>query len=344
MSNEMEQPADQRLQPLDENNGSQLDDPKANASTILPADETRNSDSREQRLADPKAHGRLSVRGEYNFAIPSQEGAREFVEVHHGCESWRMKVLEFLHKRTVQYLLIALLLLDVIILFIELFLMTQYPMCSVIERDCFSCCPETSAHVATNDLRFLSSEGDHSTEGICEEGLTPTEGTGGCDPHKWENVHHAEFGFFIITIMILSIFFVELNLEMMALHPSIFFRQFFYLLDYLIVTVSLVLELSFHFMNEDNLSTLLGLLIFGRVWRFVRIGHGIIEATSELTHQKYENLIKYTLALEAVVKDKNMDDLPPCPRSVHRALQEQQEEENISSHHKGSPVEGTTKS
>lgn len=313
------------------------------SSTILPVTERRDSDSEEQYLVDPKAHGRLGVGGEYNFAIPTQEGAREFVQVHHGSESWRMKVLEFLHKRKVQYVLISLLVLDVIILFIELFLLTQYPMCAVIERDCFSCCPESaSQHVAadTDNLRFLWSEtADHAThEGICEDGLTPTEGTGGCDPHKWENVHKAEFGFFIITIMILFIFFIELNLEMVALHPGVFFRQFFYLLDYLIVTVSLILELSFHFMNDDSLATLLGLLIFGRVWRFVRIGHGIIEATSELTHQKYERLLKYTWALEAAAKDKNID-LPPCPRSVHKALRE--EEENVSSHHTGSRVEGT---
>ena len=336
----MEKPADQEPPLFDEDDPNK-DVSKGMTPSQLPVDGTRRSDSGEPHLLDPKAHGRLSVRGEYNFAIPTQEGAREFVEIHHGSESWRMKILEFLHQKKVQYVLIALLVLDVCILFIELFLLTQYPMCAVIERDCFSCCPETSAHTAAadNGLRFLSSEGgDAHNEGICEEGLTPTAGTGGCDPHKWENVHHAEFGFFIITILILSIFFLELNLEMMALHPSVFFRQFFYALDYLIVTVSLILELSFHFMNEDNLATLLGLLVFGRVWRFVRIGHGIIEATSELTHQKYEKLLKYTLALEAAAKEKNID-LPPCPRSVHRALQEQEEEENIS-HHTGSIIGG----
>ena len=337
-SNKMEQPADQRPTQLDENNG---DDSKVILSPVLPVDGARNSDtsSREQRLGvvNPKAHGRLSVNGEYNFAIPTQEGAREFVQDHHGSESWRLKVLEFLHKRQVQYVLISLLILDVIILFIDLFLLTQYPMCAIIERDCISCCPETTAHAVTDNLRFLSSEADHANEEICEDGLTPTVGTGGCDPEKWPNVHSAEFGFFIITILILSIFFVELNLEMMALHPCVFFRQFFYALDYLIVTVSLVLELSFHFVHEDNLATLLGLLVFGRIWRFVRIGHGIIEATSELTHQKYEKLMKYTLALEAAAKENNLD-LPPCPRSVHKALLE--EEENISSHHTGSNEEG----
>lgn len=290
------------------------------------------------RTLNHPEQGGLSVRGDYNFGIPTQEGAREYVKEYHGKESWRMKVLDFLHQRKVQYALISLLLLDVIILFIELFLLTQYPMCVVIERDCISCCPVTDANNITedpknHDLRFLLGEAEHHDD-ICEEGLTPNDTTGGCDPHKWKNVHTAELVFFSITILILSIFFIELNLEMMALHPSVFFRQFFFTLDYLIVTVSLTLELSLHFVEEDSLATLLGLLVFARVWRFIRIGHGIVEVTSELTHKKYEKLLSYTRALEAVAKNSNLE-LPHCPHSVQKALLE----EDSSLHDSGSSVE-----
>jgi hypothetical protein len=282
-------------------------------------------------------HGRLSVRGEYNFGIPTQRGAQDHVEEHHGRDSWRMKVLEFIHQKKVQYTLTALLILDVLILFSELLLLTYFPMCSVIERDCISCCADSDYTNSTtvdghNDfLRFLAGgdggdEQDHHEE-ICEAGLQPDYDTGTCDSHKWETVHTVELVLFSFTVVILSIFLIELNLEMVALRPSIFFRQFFYALDYLIITVSLVMELGLYFTEEETLAAFVGLLVFTRIWRFVRIGHGIIEVTSELTHEKYEALLAYTAELEATAKGNNVE-LPECPKSVHQAL----EEHNSSSH------------
>jgi hypothetical protein len=281
-------------------------------------------------------HGRLSVRGEYNFGIPTQKGAQDHVEEYHGKESWRMKVLEFLHQKKVQYTLMGLLILDVLMLFTELLLLTHYPVCSVIERDCISCCAD-SDYNATDDgghhrdlMRFLAGDGgddeDHHEE-ICEAGLQPDYTTGACDPHKWHAVHTAETVLFSLTVVILSLFFIELNLSMAALHPNIFFRQFFYALDYVIITVSLVMEISLYFLDEETLASLIGLLVIVRIWRVIRIGHGIIEVTSELTHEKYEKLLAYAAELEVTAKENNVE-LPHCPNSVHQAL-----EEHNSSHH-----------
>jgi hypothetical protein len=132
-------------------------------------------------------------------------------------------------------------------------------------------------------------------------------------------VHIAENVLFSFTILILSTFLVELNLEMIALGPGIFFRQVFYLLDYFIITVSIVLELLFHFASSDILQSVAGLLIFFRLWRFVRIGHGIVGITSEWTHLQYEELLKYVEELETSMGEHDLP-LPESSKTIHQHL------------------------
>ena len=289
---------------------------------------TKVAEAGHRRLPDGKRrmeHGRLSTNGSLNFGIPTKEGAHSFVEQYHGNESWRMKIIEFLHKPAVSWTLMGLLLLDVVMLFVELFLLTHYPLCVTIERDCISCCPSDAAldneteHVAE---RFLSGDVEGHHNNVCEAGLEASYGTGGCDVHKWQTIHNVETGLYAVTITILATFFVELTMEMIALRPGIFFRQFFFALDYTIVTVSLILELSLHAVDDERLAAFLGLLIFARIWRFVRIGHGIVEVTSEYTHKKYDLLLEYTAALEEAAT-KAGADMPVCPEMVRHALVEQ---------------------
>jgi hypothetical protein len=214
----------------------------------------------------------------------------------------------------------GLLFLDVLILFVEIFLVASYPPCSIIERDCIACCEAEGNDrfriLATeeSDLEYDEHGDDHA---ICEAGFEPDHGEAACDSHKWQGVHTAEAVLFSLTITILSVFLVELHLEMIALGPTIFFRQFFYTLDYLIVTVSFALELFFRFSAEEALQSLVGILVFARVWRFVRIGHGIIEITSELTHHQYQELLQYAESLEAAMNDHDLP-LPETSKTVHR--------------------------
>ena len=185
--------------------------------------------------------GRLSLTG-VNFQIPTNAGAKEHVMDKHGEESWSVTILHFLHDNRVQTFLMILLLLDVLILFTEIFLLAEFPPCVVIRRDCISCCPASTDNNGGNDLRWLAAD-DYGP--ICpeEDGLSQYppaetgETQGGCDPNKWSTVHTIEEVLFALTITILTIFFIELNLEMIALRPKVFFRQFFYLLDYFIITV-----------------------------------------------------------------------------------------------------------
>jgi len=197
----------------------------------------------------PGMGGRLSVRS-MNFNIPTTQGAHDHAKEEHGSRSWQYRALKFIHSDNVQRLLMALLFLDVIILFVELLILANYPHCSIIERDAISCCPPATTEEA-DAVRFLESSSEHGEaeeHNFCEassssENLLPfPQYEAGCDEHKWSTVHTVEEVLFALTITILSIFFVELNVSMVALSPQIFFRQFFFMLDYIIITVSLVLE------------------------------------------------------------------------------------------------------
>ena len=64
-------------------------------------------------------------------------------EIHRrrGSDAWQSKLVKVLHANWLQQLLIVLLLLDVLIVFTELFLEGTYPACEIITRDATSCCP-----------------------------------------------------------------------------------------------------------------------------------------------------------------------------------------------------------
>ena len=177
---------------------------------------------------------------------------------------------------------------------------TQYPMCSYVTRDAISCCPAADGEAANRrNIRWLAED---SHDSFCEAPLVDTDYLAGCDPHKWETVHNAEYVLFIITMTILSIFFVEISLLMVALTPCVFLRQFWYVLDLFIVVFSIVLEVWFHVASNNTASALSGLVVIGRCWRFVRVGHGLISATAEMTSMKYEEIVKLAEELEKLLE------------------------------------------
>jgi hypothetical protein len=257
-------------------------------------------------LRRPELKTRLSV-ASMNFGIPTNDDAEMHVHATHGSESWRYKVLRFLHTTKVQVTLMSLLVLDVLILCTELFLLATYPECHTIRRDAISCCPVLDGEAA----RFLaesSSESGHHSEEFCEAGLEPfPEYEAGCDKHKYEGVHTTEEVLFALTMTILFVFFIELNVSMAALGPGVFFRQLFYLLDYFIVGTSIALEMTFYFLSDDTVQSLVGLLVIGRIWRFVRIGHGLVEVTAELAHRKFADLLSYAEELEDILRANELD-------------------------------------
>ena len=46
--------------------------------------------------------------------------------------------------------------------------------------------------------------------------------------------------------------------------------------------------------------------MIARVWRFVRIGHAIVEITNEMAHEEYNGLLAYTEALENLLQSHDI--------------------------------------
>ena len=263
--------------------------------------------------------------------IPINEEEAHHVDVVHGEDSWEAKVLHALHSKTVQYTLMGLLLFDVVILFVELFLAAQYPACIFIVRDAISCCPITVADVteeghrrlgessatcetgleAAGDLHMLRSLAETAAgeehHAICEAGVDTPQCQAGCDSHKYDGVHVAHTALFFTTITILTIFMVELILLIVCLKPRVFFRKSFYVLDLLIVSVSLGLESFFYAADDEALQSLIGVIVLARCWRFVRIGHGLVEVTHEYASRKHDKLVAYCNECEALLRENNID-------------------------------------
>lgn len=270
--------------------------------------------------------------------IPTNEEERQHVEAEHGCGSWQCKVVHILHSKYVQYSLMGLLVLDVVILFIELFLSAHYPLCSFVIRDAISCCPFPDNNVTTLSFaegdkmptceantvlegsssheqnRYL--EEDHSS--LCEAGYEAYQCPAACDEHKYESVHHAETVLFYCTVLILCIFLIELITLMICLRPRLFFRKSFYVLDLFVVATSLVLELSFHFNTDESFQNLVGIIILARLWRFVRIGHGLVEVTHEYASRKHEKLTKYAKKLENLLEENGIEVPPKTKHQMNR--------------------------
>eukprot|EP00965_Chrysotila_dentata_P208191 6184567-Pleurochrysis_carterae.AAC.1 len=90
----------------------------------------------------------------------------EAVRARHGSGSWQLRALKWIHSSPVQFFLMSLLLLDVVVLFCELFLDAEYPNCRIIKRDSISCCEpsydgalnQTLGATAHRLMRQLTSE------------------------------------------------------------------------------------------------------------------------------------------------------------------------------------------
>mmetsp|Transcript_29000 Transcript_29000/g.52464 ORF Transcript_29000/g.52464 Transcript_29000/m.52464 type:complete len:368 (+) Transcript_29000:117-1220(+) len=272
---------------------------KETIQVAIPADESSSQDrlGRAESLKTVREVKFGLQESHPSFRIPTNEDAACHVQEKHGHHSWQAKILRVIHAKCFQWLLISLLMLDILILFTELFLLSLYPGCDLIVRDAISCCPPSESA----GTRWLASDDSHSD--ICEPPLEATDYPAGCDGHKWHTVHTVEHVLFAITISILSIMMLELLTLMAAISPCVFFLHFFYTLDFFIVAVSLGLEASFKAIDDEQLATYVGAIVLFRSWRFVRIAHGLVEITAEITAKKYEGIIKIAEQLEEVLTE-----------------------------------------
>ncbi len=171
--------------------------------------------------------------------------------------------------------------------------------------------------------RFLgggSEEDDSTGHNICISPLIATNHQAGCDDHKYQGVHVAHQVLFWITIAILLTFEVEFSLLIYLLGPGKFFRQAVYVVDLIVVSTSLVLELTFHLGSDTAVEILPGILIVFRLWRFVRIGHGLVESTYEMHVSKMHLALEYIEMLEERLKRHGVE-LPARPKKLKSEMQ-----------------------
>jgi hypothetical protein len=113
---------------------------------------------------------------------------------------------------------------------------------------------------------------------------------------------------FSLTIVILSTFLVELSLLMAALGGK-FFSHLFYVIDLVVVATSFTFEIVFHSLSKDALQDVVGMFVIFRLWRFIRIGHGIVEVTAEASAEKHERINEERDKRINQERDERIDEL-----------------------------------
>ena len=192
-----------------------------------------------------------------SFWMSAHEELALCVEKHGGNKrAWQGRAIRFFHDARVEMMLICLLLLDVIVVFVELFLDAEFPSCQKIRRDAVSCCSPNATHAGT--LLNASSNGSHGRRLLSASAPAPTHHAlciapledsplleAACDPHKYHTAHSVHEALFWTSVAILLIFAVELLVLIVALGLH-FFRNRLYVLDFVVVGSSLGLELYLH--------------------------------------------------------------------------------------------------
>ena len=93
----------------------------------------------------------------------------------------------------------------------------------------------------------------------------------------------------VISIILLSIFEIELMLNIYAFGCK-YLKRFLHLFDVIIVTITLILEIIFHYIIEDtDVEVIVSLTIILRLWRLVRVLHVTTEAIDVHNESKFHN-------------------------------------------------------
>jgi len=228
------------------------------------------------------------------FSIPLQ-GKEE-------TKSCRRCLFNLFHSHQCEVILMFLLVIDVLILFTELFIAGDYPACHIIEKHAISCCPADSSYY----YRALSNDGS-SHDNLCDNGNENHDYDATCDPHANSAVHTIHDILFGTTIVILSVFLIELNVTMIVLGPSKFFVNFFYTFDYIVVTVAFISEVTFRILEKELTESFVGVIVIFRLWRFVRIGHGLFEVSSETSLEKCNEMEEEMKELKSLLLENGID-------------------------------------
>ncbi|GAM21252.1 hypothetical protein SAMD00019534_044270 [Acytostelium subglobosum LB1] len=102
------------------------------------------------------------------------------------------------------------------------------------------------------------------------------------DHHPPHSVEAAENVFKYMTIALLSIFALEILLLLVSFGRDFFYHPL-YVLDGVVITVSLVVEIVFR-------ERVASMLVVFRLWRMVRIGHAVAFSVESHEENKYKDL------------------------------------------------------
>ena len=180
--------------------------------------------------------------------------------------SWRHRLVNFLHSKPVHTAATVLLILDLILVVVSLELQIQV---GSLEAKAYK------------DCLYEYEKGYAVPLPLVNDTTCNPEGLHTCDPKHSESyekahlLHEVELALAAVSCVILTLFLVENLLMILALRWR-FFLHFFFVLDIVVVSVSLALELwAIATATFDNFEMLLGFIIVGRMWRFFRVAHGL---------------------------------------------------------------------
>jgi hypothetical protein len=179
------------------------------------------------------------------------------LERKYGVNHWRTITYHWLHSHFVIISLAALVLLDVLLIFISLTLETWSTPCPVILQRCYC---------STNNKQPTLSPQCHEPSIHIENSLMALS---------------------CLSLIILMIFASELLIHFIVIGKEHFFSSTFLIMDLLVVLVSIGLESyvifveSQHESTDDAIEVAMIVLIISRVWRIVRIGHSSYRETHE---------------------------------------------------------------
>ena len=251
--------------------------------------ETRNAEKHE-RVRDLKCRLHdLSGREQLMMVAAKQADVRlhEFPELGHffpdlhiDVKSCRAALVRFLFSKCLHYGLIFLLLIDVILVMGGLQIKIEVV---ALQGMAIGSCYSTA-------LEANSSSQEHHFHGL-ESGMECVREQ---STYEFaEALEDVDFVFIILSIIILSIFLAENILFILAFRWN-YFKIIFFPLDLFVVLLSLFTEFLSLFgpslgdienplrtlgpnssMSNGAISPLIAVLILGRFWRFIRIGHAV---------------------------------------------------------------------
>lgn len=198
---------------------------------------------------------------------------------HLGRLSWAEKLEHFLHSHLVHRIVIGLLGLDMLLVLTGGVLESQYLASEISDYEAFvDAC--TSAASGSSGSRLLLDASGQEAWWRSTWRTARRLGGGSVDcshPHFGNHTLHD-----IERVAILFIFLIE-NLLLILCMGRGFFVNPFFVLDFVVVALSIALELL-AITGRFEYTSFVGLLVLARVWRFARVGHGVYAAGERQRH------------------------------------------------------------